>query len=160
MTFRKAVKAAPPPVNVAYCCGIQALAGSHRKQVTCKNPRRLTGSIDLDSALKRVPGHASANRWDYGIGYRPGNGPERVIWVEIHSATEKEVSTVLKKLQWLRDWLNGEAEQLHRMTERADPDMRFVWIASSRVSIPGNSRRIRELNQKGIPSVKKMLQLQ
>lgn len=160
MKFKKAVEAASPPVDAAYRSGIQALAGSHRKQVICNDPRRLTGSIDLDSALKKLPEHANANRWDYGIGYKPENGPEQVVWVEVHTATEGEVSKILKKLQWLRDWLNGEAEQLNQMTQLTSPDLRFVWIASSNVAIPGNSRKIRVLNQNGIPTVRKYLSLE
>ena len=80
------------------------------------------------------------------------------MWIEVHTATEKEISRVLRKLQWLRDWLEEEAEQLNRMTQYAK-DLRFVWIASSEVRIPKNSRRIRELNQKGIPAVRKILNL-
>ena len=65
MTFRKAVKAAQPPVNGAYRAGIRALEGRHRKHVTCGDARRLTGSIDLDRTLAREPGYANAPRWDF-----------------------------------------------------------------------------------------------
>ena len=68
MTFKEAVEAAPHPVREKYRSGKQALIG-YRNRVNCADSRRLTGSIDLDSALKREQPHAA--RWDYGLGYRP-----------------------------------------------------------------------------------------
>ena len=159
MTFKKAVEAAPPPVNLAYCPGKQALENRHRRLVTCTDSRRLTGSINLDSALAQEPGYADKPRWDYGLGYKPQNGRERAVWVEVHSATTREVSAVLNKLQWLQDWLNSEAEQLKKMTFFAKDDIRFVWIASSRVNIPKNSPQFRRLSQSGIKRVRKHLPL-
>ena len=153
MTFEEAVWAAPRPVSGAYCPGTQALEKGHRNCVTCDDPGRLTGSIDLDSALKREPGHAGAPRWDYGLGYKPPKGSEQAVWIEVHPATTKEVSKVLRKLRWLRDWLNGEAEQLSRLTDRADARIRFVWIASAGVKIPRNSPQARQLNSRGIQQV-------
>ena len=159
MTFREAVEDAPPPLNGAYREGIQALEHRHRGRVTCGDSRRLTGSIDLDKALAREPYHAKAPRWDYGVGYRPKNGPEQAVWVAVHSATTKEVSAVLRKLEWLRDWLNGDAEQLRRMTNAAAEDRRFVWIASANVRIPRNSPQARRLSASGIGKVARHLSL-
>ena len=159
MTFKKAVEAAPHPVNHAYRPGKQALENRHRGQVTCNDSRRLTGSIYLDSALAQVPGYADKPRWDYGLGYKPDKGRERAVWVEVHSATTREVSAVLNKLQWLQDWLNSEAEQLKKMTFFTKDDFCFVWIASSSIKIPKNSRQARRLSQSGISSVLKHLPL-
>lgn len=160
MSFERAVQAEPLPVNGAYRRGTQALENRHRRLVTCEDPRRLTGSIDLDSALKKQPGHAGAARWDYGLGYRPPAGKrEQAVWIEVHSATTREVSAVLGKLQWLRDWLNDGAGRLKRMTDRAAPDIRFVWIASAGVNIPKNSRQARELSQSAIQRPRKQLSL-
>ena len=159
MTFKKAVQEAePPPVKGAYRTGIQALENKHRGLVTCEDLQRLTGSIDLDSALR--PSHANDPRWDYGLGYRSAAGRrEQAVWIEVHSATTKEVPAVLKKLQWLRDWLEAGAGRLKQMTDRADPDIRFVWIASSGVNIPRNSPQARKLKQSDIQGPKKRLSL-
>ena len=159
MTFKRAVRAAPAPVNGAYCPGKEALEKGHRNRVDCNEPGRLTGSIDLDSALRREAGHARAPRWDYGLGYKPARGSEQAVWIEVHPATTKEVSAVLRKLQWLRDWLNADGERLKRLTDRADPKIRFVWIASTQVSIPGNSPQARQLNKRGIQQVLPRLSL-
>ena len=158
MTFKEAVEAAPQPVNRAYRPGKQALK-RHRKHVECADSRRLTGSIFLDAALAQEPGYADKPRWDYGLGYKPKKGPECAVWVEVHAANTKEVSAVLNKLQWLRDWLNSEAEQLKKMTIFAKDDFRFVWIASSSVKIPKNSPQFRRLSQKGIPGPQRHLSL-
>ena len=160
MSFERAVRAEPPPVDGAYCKGMRALEKKHRKLVTCEDPRRLTGSIDLDSALARRPCHASAARWDYGLGYRPPEEKrEQAVWVEVHSATTGEVTAVFKKLRWLRDWLNAGAGRLKRMTDRADSDIRFVWIASAGVKIPRNSPQARLLSQSAIQGPRKRLSL-
>ena len=149
MTYKKAVEAAPHPVNGMYRVGKQALENRHRNLVSCGQPRRLTGSIDLDSAL--APQRPDENRWDYGMGYKPPRGPEQAIWIEVHSATTSEVSKVLDKLQWLKDWLNGEAEQLRLLTERAGKDIRYVWIASGKMAIPSHMPQARRLKQSGLP---------
>lgn len=160
MGFREAVRDAQPPVDGAYREGKQALEEQHRGRVTCVSPGRLTGSIFLDLALAREPGHANESRWDYGLGYRPPTGPEQAVWIEVHPATTREVGRVLEKLRWLKDWLNGEAEQLLRMTNNATVrDKRFVWMASNGVKIPRGSRQARLLNKNGIGRVRRHLSL-
>ena len=159
MSFREAVEDASSPVNGAYREGIQALEHRHRRHVTCGDSRRLSGSIDLDKALARDPEHANASRWDYGIGYKPEKGPEQAVWIEVHSATTREVSAVLQKLRWLRDWLNNDAEYLLRMTNATAKDRRYVWIASAGVRIPKNSPQARQLNASGIGKVLRHLSL-
>ena len=159
MSFEEAVRAAPVPVNDSYRPGKQALENKHRNRVTCEDPRRLTGSINLDLALRQEPDHAEASRWDYGLGYQPARGREQAVWVEVHSATTKEVSSVLRKLRWLQDWLNSEDGELKRMTERAASDLRFVWIASAGVHISKNSPQSRQLSQSAIRRVRQTLSL-
>ncbi len=147
--FRNAVAAAPGPVSSACKAGLEAL-GRYRSRISCSDGRRLTGSLDLDGALARHPGHARSPRWDYGLGYKPPKGGERAIWIEVHKAETGEVSVVLNKLQWLRDWLAGEAPGLRRLTDRGPPADRYVWIATGKIRIPSNARQRRRLNQAGL----------
>ena len=55
----------------------------HHSRVACTDSRRLTGSIDLDTALRRD--RPNDNRWGYGLGYKPANGSEQAVWIEVHS---------------------------------------------------------------------------
>ena len=159
MTFEEAVAAAAPPVDAAYKAGKQALEQRHRNKVDCADPRRLTGSINLDEALAQEPGYASQPRWDYGLGHRSESGRETAVWVEVHSATTSEVSKVLRKLEWLRDWLNAEeAEELNKLTTAATGP-RFVWVASAGVNIPDHTRQARQLRMSPLSKPRKRLLL-
>lgn len=159
MSFKDAVRQTPSPVDKAYRTGKQALKKGHRKLVNCAESRRITGSMDLDSTLAKEPKYASKPRWDYGLGYKPIDGREQAIWIEVHSATTREVSAVLRKLQWLRDWLEEHAVRLNRLTRLANSDIRFVWIASGKVKITQNSRQAKLLSMSGIPPVRRSLKL-
>ena len=160
MSFERAVRAERSPVNGAYRIGKQALENGHQRLVICEDPQRLTGSINLDSVLARQSDYANAARWDYGLGYRPAaERREQAVWIEVHSATTGEARAVLRKLQWLQDWLNAGARCLKRMTDRASPGVRFVWIASGRINIPKNSPQARRLSQSAIQGPRKLLRL-
>ena len=148
--FRRAVEAAPAPVNGAWRPRLQALQGDHRRRVSCADDDRLTGSIDLDAALRPVPRYANAPRWDYGIGYRPPSDAERAVWIEVHKAETGEVAPVLAKLQQLRDWLAREGDDLRRMTDRSNADKRYFWLATDKIRIPRNSPQRRRLNKNGL----------
>ena len=71
----------------------------------------------------------------------------------------REVSAVLRKLQWLRGWLTTQATQLERMTVLTPNDVRYVWIASAGVHIPRNSRQARQLSQSSIRKPRRQLLL-
>ena len=159
MSFEEAVRAAPAPVDRAYRSGKRALARKYRSQVICAEPRRLTGSIDLDSALSSEPGYANAPRWDYGVGYKPRSAEERAIWIEIHPASTSNVREVISKVNWLRKWLRENARQLDLLTIEGGPIRSFVWIATTRVHIPQNSPQARQLAIAGLNMPRRALQL-
>ena len=122
--------------------GLQALRRPDRTRVRAKNSRRLAGSIDVDSALaEALP---NAPRWDYGIGHQPPSNRDEVVhWVEVHPATDGEVSKMEAKLEWLKNWMDNNAEELARM------DRRFVWVSSGRTHSTPTSPGLRRLAQKG-----------
>ncbi len=160
MTFEEAVRSAPDPVNQAYQPGKQALKGEHRDKVTCKQPRRFTGSIDLETALMHEPATAPSNPWDYGIGFRERSGEEVAIWVEVHPAVTNEVSTVLKKHQGLRDWLRDEAPELNALSHRSTAGGTYVWLATtSGVHIQPGSPQARRLRLAGLDLPRHRLEL-
>lgn len=154
--FRRAVEAASAPVNGAWRCKLQALERNHRRKVSCPDTNRFTGSIDLDAALRPLPEHANAPRWDYGIGYRPAGNAEQAVWIEVHKAETGEVSIVLAKLERLRDWLAREADDLRLMTDRGDAGERYFWVATDKVRIPSNSPQARRLSKSGLRLVSRV----
>ena len=159
MSSREAVGAAAPPADDAWREGKQALAGAHRGRVDCADPRRLTGSLDLDSALAREPRHADAPRRDYGIGYRPRRGDERAVRVEVHPASTSNVAEVLAKLGWLRRWLSDEAPDLEAMTGTAGAPKPFVRVAVDGVRIQRGSPQARRLSAAGLDMPRQRLSL-
>ena len=61
---------------------------------------KLRGSADIDTALRKK--HPHANRWDFGIAYQHSDRNREVIyWTELHTASDSQVSVVIKKAEWL-----------------------------------------------------------
>ena len=151
MTFKQAVEAADQPLNLAYQPGLQAL-GQYSKKVSSprKGGKMFTGSIDLDAALARLKAFASANRWDYGIGYLPVGGRECAVWIEVHGAKDKEVGTLARKARWLKDYLKHHAPDLWALTLASPEHLRFVWLGTKNVQLPKNSPAYRRAAQEGI----------
>ena len=107
--------------------GLEALRAQDRRHVEAQDTRRLSGSADLDSALRQQ--EPNAHRWDFAIGYNHTNRTlECIYWVEIHTAADREVSVVLDKLRWLRQWLKRNGKKLALFEHD------FVWISSGRTS--------------------------
>lgn len=141
MTFKSAVYATPS-VATAYKSGLRALRAGDRGKVSSGDPRKLTGSIDLDDALREFA--PTAPRWDYGIGFKSGG--ERAIWIEVHPASSLSIDDMLAKLSWLKNWLQSEAPDL-----RAPTDGKFYWIATDgRIAITPGSRQARRLASNGL----------
>lgn len=160
MNFKLAVRNAGGRVDAAYRAGKQALAAAHALQVVCADTKRISGSIDLDSALAALPVHAQSPRWDYGLGYRPPTGKEVAVWVEVHSASTGEVGAVLRKLAWLKSFLKNECHDLWQLTTAAcDHREPYVWVASGAVHINKNSRQARQMSAAGISWPKSRLRL-
>jgi hypothetical protein len=143
MTFREAVRQACAPVNDACQNGLQAL-GSHSTLIEDAQGI-VRGSLDLDSALAQsMPQDC---RWDYGIGFQSGH-QEKAFWVEVHGARTSGVSEVLRKLSWLKDYLNHQGLSLRQLTSAKDP---YVWIATgSGNHILKNSPQARALAKSGL----------
>ena len=151
MTFKKAVKSADPPLNDAYQSGLQALK-KHSKKIICTRPtsKTITGSVDIDSPLARIPQHASKNRWDYGVGYKPVIGKECTVWIEVHGANIDEVGTLARKAKWLKDYLRQHAPDLWQMTLKSPPNLRYVWLGTKDVHLNMNTPAYRRAAQEGI----------
>lgn len=148
MTFEKAVEASDPPLNGAYQPGLQALGG-YSKKVSC-NARSVTGSIDIDGTLAKTPRHASANRWDYGIGFKLTKSTECAIWIEVHGANIDEVGTLARKAKWLKEYLKQHAPDLWQMTLKSPDNIRYVWLGTKDVHLKMNTPAYRRAAMEGI----------
>ncbi|MDD2710087.1 MAG: hypothetical protein PHV34_19055 [Verrucomicrobiae bacterium] len=103
----------------------------------------LRGSVDIDSALQKD--QPQANRWDFAVGYQHANqGAEFVYWIETHTGSDNQIKAVLKKFEWLKEWLKGDGKELAKF------DKRFVWIPSGPTSFTKGSRQVRQLSEKGL----------
>ena len=153
--FKEAVQAISGEVGKGYGKGIERLATSDKKLISCNTPQRLTGSLNLDKALERDKRHANKNRWDYAIGYKSPQETERAIWIEIHTISEKEVSTLIKKHDWLKDWLNSDGESLKKITTKQNSTYSYFWLSGRGVRISRSSSSFRRLSKRGIQLAKK-----
>jgi len=160
VTFKQAVEASNPPLKQAYKPGLQAL-GAYSKKVQCTRQasKTLSGSVDIDSALARLPEYGSVNRWDYGIGYNPPTGKECVVWIEVHGAKDKEVGTLARKAKQLKSYLKQNARELWEMTLKSPENLRFVWVGTKSVHIPKNSPEYKRAAMEGITLVGTVLNL-
>jgi hypothetical protein len=116
--------------------GLRAL-GSNSSKVQSTDNSKCEGSVDIDSAVKST--YPNDSRWDYAVGY---NG--KTYFIEVHSAKTDEVKSVLKKLQWLKDFLTKDSPDFDK--ERKS----FHWVASSGNHILPNSSQARQLAKSGI----------
>ncbi len=137
MTAGQAVNATPNLTGM-WKRGLQALRPEDKRHIRAADTRAITGSVDVDSALMRLPEHAQANRWDFAIGYQHEDRDEECLyWVELHTANDSQVDVVLAKLRWLLRWLNGDGQALDAF------ERDFVWVSSgsTHYTLNGPQRR-------------------
>ena len=137
-------------VRNAYLPGLQALDEGDRGKIRYDNPRNLTGSVNLDKALENL--HPNDPRWDYGIGYRVINN-EYAVWVEVHPASSQHVEEVLRKLNWLKNWLGCHGTALLRLPSA------YFWLSTGTVALSPHSPQRRRLSQAGLRGPQSILNL-
>ncbi len=145
MTFKQAVEATPD-VATGFRTGLSAL-GDYSSKVSVTNTNQLQGSIDIDTCTTAK--YPNDNRWDYAFAYKG-----EAFFIEVHSANTSEVSTVIKKLQWLKDWLNQKAPEINKLKAKKLPA--FYWIQSKGFSIPKTSPQYRLAGSAGIKPIAKL----
>lgn len=135
--FKKAVEAIPD-IKDGFRFGVQALGGMSYF-VTSSTPRLFDGSVDIDACTKDL--YPNDARWDYVIGFN-----NHAYFLEIHPASTSNVRDMIKKAQWLDNWLNEKAAGLKALVATNV----FYWIASGKYSILKNSPQSRMLAQSKI----------
>jgi hypothetical protein len=126
---------------------LDALSNAYQNSITATDPNRITGSVDIDTALQLAC--ANDYRWDYAIGYRINNQDDKAFFVEFHKANVDEVERVLRKKQWLESWMRGKP--VDNLSPR-----RFVWVGTGGIKIPPNSPQRRILSTHGLQLVPRL----
>lgn len=134
MSFQKVVQSLPDIGN-CFEKGLQAL-GNYSTKILPTNPRNCSGSVDLDKCLQ--VSQPQASRWDYIIGYN-----DESYFAEVHSASG-QVSKVIEKTNWLRNWLKNEGEPVAKIHHKGK---NFHWIPTNGVKIIGNQRALLAQNK-------------
>ena len=132
-------------VRDCYRLGLQALPEGDRNRLSCRNTRKISGSLHLDAAVAQL--YPNAARWDYGIGIKRTETTDKAIWVEVHPADANQVQKIIDKLTWLKNWLMNSAPNLMSITGNDSP---YVWVASGSVSFQRNSPQTKRLALAGI----------
>jgi hypothetical protein len=135
--FKDAVNSTDEIKN-GYCSGLQAMKG-YSKYIKLKDSKKCKGSVDIDNCVRML--YPQSSRWDYVVAYET-----KVYYVEIHPAGTSGVDEVIKKSDWLRNWLKTSAPALKKLISGNN----LYWIPSGRYDILPNSNYKKKLSQKGI----------
>ena len=144
--FREAVKKTRD-VEDGFCPGLRAL-GSNSDYVDVSDSRQLTGSVDLDAQTRNA--YPRDSRWDYAVGYGVA-----AYFLEVHPAETSEVSTVLRKAEWLERWLRDHAPALQRLSATRSR----YWVPSGRNDILLTSKYQKMLAMRHVVIVRRRLVL-
>ena len=145
MTFKEAIEKTPH-LNRAWKTGLQALRPEDKPHIAAADTRKITGSVDVDTAYKKVDPYG--NRWDFGIAYQHTNRQAEVVyWVEPHTASDSQVSVVIKKAQWLLHWLKNDGVLLKSF------EYNIVWVSSGATAFTDSSTQKKRMAQAGLQYV-------
>jgi hypothetical protein len=145
MKFRQAINEIPA-LNGAWRPGLQALKEIDRNRVDTVAPKRLKGSVNVESRL--LPLYPGARHWDYAVGFAPtGHDGEIIYWIEVHPANDREVTVVLEKLRFLQGWLRENGQRLEML------DWAFIWISSGKTTFTRTSRQRKRFAEVGLRHV-------
>jgi hypothetical protein len=144
LSFQEAVKSTPQIGN-CYQIGKQAVKKDERTKIEFSDPRKCGGSLFIDECVQNE--YPNDNRWDYAIDYKGFTH-----FIEVHTANDSEVKVLLKKLQWLKDWLISSAPNLNAIKAKSP----FFWIQTSGYHITRNSKYERLAIQNGIKPISKL----
>lgn len=144
-TFQQAVTDTPD-VTASFKAGLTAF-GKYSNKIELSDTKQCNGSLDIDSAVTAK--YPNDNRWDYALSYK-----SKVYFVEVHSANTGEVSTVLNKLRWLKDWLNTQAPEIDKL--KVVDVTPYYWIQSGKFNILPNSPQFRRCVQEKLKPIPKL----
>ena len=136
--FRKQFSVNPAEINTKYYkreTNNHIVAKYNIKNNTFSLHRLLGGSVDIDAATVEL--YPNDNRWDYAFDY---NG--ETFFIEVHTASTSETSTVLRKLEWLKVWLSEQAPEIDKLKSKKLPP--FYWVQSKKYALPTHTPQYRK----------------
>lgn len=114
-------------IKNAFMPGLSALKGNS-KHVKPTDTKLVNGSVDIDDTLKVI--YPNESRWDYVVGYA-----DEAFFIEVHPAGTSNVSEMVNKVKWLKNWLASSAPDLNVLHKTKV----YYWIPSGKFSIlPGS----------------------
>ena len=129
-----------PDVKNGFRAGLQAVKNSDRNKVNVTDPRKLQGSLDIDTQVQKK--YPQEPRWHYALSY-----DDKLYFFEVHPASTSEVDAVIKKLGWLKDWLKNKAPEINKLQKGVHP---YVWVQSGRYDILESGKSGKKLAASGI----------
>ena len=137
--FKEAVESTEEVKN-GYRQGLQALKKTDRSKVSCSDTSKLDGSLDIDTQVKAL--YPNSDRWDYAISYSG-----KVCYYEVHPAETSEVTKMIGKITWLKQWLKDKALAINVLPANSP---KYVWVSSGRVNVLPTSREAKRISSSGI----------
>jgi hypothetical protein len=142
MSFESAVNQTKH-LEKAWKPGLQALRAEDKLHIDPQDPRKLRGSVDVDTAWQKLDPHG--NRWDFGIAYQHTNRDEEfVYWVELHTASDSQVKKVIAKANWLLNWLRNGGKLL------AAFEREIIWVSSGKTSFTLTAPQKKQMAMAGL----------
>ena len=137
--FKEAVESTEEVKN-GYRQGLQALKKTDRSKLSCSDTSKLDGSLDIDTQVKAL--YPNSDRWDYAISYSG-----KVCYYEVHPAETSEVTKMIGKITWLKQWLKDKAPAINVLSANYP---KYVWVSSGRVNVLPTSREAKRISSSGI----------
>lgn len=134
-----------PDVTGNHKKGLMALKGSDSELIIVPDTRKIGGSLDIDSTTKRL--YPNAARWDYAVEY-----DGEVFFIEVHPASTTEIKAMIKKYDWLKNWLKTKAPRIDAL--KAKSKHPYHWVHTGSSKILKSSRHYKELTKRKLLPVK------
>jgi len=119
--------------------GLQAIKKPDK--VSLQETRTKAMSVDIDNCLQK--NYPNESRWDYAV-FIEIDDILKTAFIEIHPAYESEVVEVIKKAQWMKQWIIDNPIRI------ISENRKFFWVSSGKVKVSKNSQKIRLLRKQGI----------
>lgn len=128
-------------LRAAVVKGSSAIRKDHRALIATKELARIWDSLNFDSATQGL--YPEENRWDYFVSV---SGCELIVGIEPHSASDSEVSVIIRKKNHAAAVLQDQLAPGARVS-------RWYWVASTKIRFGRMERSTRQLNRAGITFV-------